>query len=454
MLSSSSSVTLGVLASLSLAPFVSAHGFVHEIVVNGQHYKGYDILTQWWQPQDRPVVAGWSIPNNQNNGYVSDYQSPNMICHIDATPGQTSVKANAGDQVTLHWTEWPRLHPGPVLTYLANCNGDCKTVDKTKLKFTKIDEDGLHSAKPMHWATDTLIDNNNTWVMKLPSDVAAGNYVLRHEIIALQGAVNQNGAQMYPSCINFEISGPGPKTYDQGTSPMTFYDAESPSIKIQVFYDVTKNYTIPGPPLGAGAGGNAASALSSSAVETLIPTTAPPPPSTPEPSILSFATRLPSSSPSLVAVTTSGSGTTFVPPKTLPGATELPIPTTASSSSPPPPPTPSSLEPPVSSRTSAAVPTSLQPTPSAKPEESSVIEPTLEPTPTSSTICTETRTATVTRSAVPPTGTGNTGRASRRYQRMYRRVKACIDRGETPDNCLRAMIARIQKAQSKQKAGF
>jgi len=39
--------------------------------------------------------------------------------------------------------------------------------------------------------------NNNTWTMTIPSGLN-GNYVLRHEILALHSAGQQNGAQNYP----------------------------------------------------------------------------------------------------------------------------------------------------------------------------------------------------------------------------------------------------------------
>ncbi|PSK56567.1 Structural maintenance of chromosomes protein 4 [Elsinoe australis] len=397
-----------------------------------------------------------------------------MICHIGATPGQTSIKANAGDEVTLHWTEWPRLHPGPVITYLANCNGDCKTIDKTKLKFTKIDEDGLHSAKPMHWATDTLIDNNNTWVMKLPTDMAAGNYVLRHEIIALQGADNVNGAQCYPSCINFEVTGPGPKTYSEGTSPTTFYDAKDPGIKILVFYDATKNYTIPGPALGLGAGGSAPSAPApapssdpptpSTTSKVPQPTPAPPsssaapPPGSPSgssapPSTTSSASAAPAPSPEDVGVSSAaapsaaapGPGQTYIPPNTLPANTEAPLPST--SSAPEVPPTSFAPVEPVPTTAVSSEPVPTQPVPSEPAlTEPAPTEPAPSQPPTPTTPCTNTETMTLTRTA-PPTGTSRSGRGSRRYRQMYRKLKACVARGNTMDACVSAI-----KQQNRQRA--
>jgi hypothetical protein len=41
-------------------------------------------------------------------------------------------------------------------------------------------------------------ENGFTWTVKIPSSLAPGSYVLRHEIIALHSAGSSNGAQNYP----------------------------------------------------------------------------------------------------------------------------------------------------------------------------------------------------------------------------------------------------------------
>jgi|TARA_R110002003_G_scaffold109_11_gene9204 hypothetical protein len=64
------------------------------------------------------------------------------------------------------------------------------------LKWSKISQDAIVSQGT--WVTDTLIKNNFVSSVKLPAKLAPGNYVLRHEIIALHGGQNDNGAQLYP----------------------------------------------------------------------------------------------------------------------------------------------------------------------------------------------------------------------------------------------------------------
>jgi lytic cellulose monooxygenase (C1-hydroxylating) len=43
-----------------------------------------------------------------------------------------------------------------------------------------------------------VIQNNNTWTVTIPSLIKAGNYVLRHEKIALHQAESAGEAQNYP----------------------------------------------------------------------------------------------------------------------------------------------------------------------------------------------------------------------------------------------------------------
>ena len=97
------------------------------------------------------------------------------------------------------------------MNYMAACGGDCESVDKSTLKWFKIAEAGYLSpdGNGGTWATNKLLDNNYTWPVKVPSTIAAGNYVLRHEILALHAAGQADGAQNYPQCINLQVTGGG-----------------------------------------------------------------------------------------------------------------------------------------------------------------------------------------------------------------------------------------------------
>lgn len=250
-----STALFGVLALLSK---VQAHGHVTGIVADGQWHSGYIPSFVFQKPP--PVVAGWTTKDVLDNGFVSDYNSPDIICHKGATPGGAYIKVAAGSSVELQWTDWPESHHGPVMDFLAACGDDCTTVDKTKLLFNKIDEGGLIEYKdsPGYWASDELIANNNSWTVTIPSNIAPGKYILRHDTIALHAAFDVGGSQAYPQCFNLEITGSGSNTLSTGTLGTDLYNDEDPGIHLSIYYPKLTSYIIPGPPVidGSSSGGS------------------------------------------------------------------------------------------------------------------------------------------------------------------------------------------------------
>lgn len=250
-----------------------AHGHVTGIVADGTYHLGYDPSFQYQQTP--PKVVGWSDPKDLSNGFIapSAYNTPDIICHLEATPGQAVAKVAAGGKVDLQWTAWPESHHGPVLDYLAKCaNDDCTKVEKASLEFFKIGQSGLidDSAVPGTWASDKLIANNNTWTANIPKDIAPGQYVLRHEIIALHSAGQADGAQNYPQCVNIEVTGSGTAT-PSGVVGTKLYTSDAPGIVVNIYQSLS--YQIPGPTLYAGAasGAQPTAAASSAAASSAAP---------------------------------------------------------------------------------------------------------------------------------------------------------------------------------------
>ncbi|KAK1140768.1 hypothetical protein N8T08_009874 [Aspergillus melleus] len=252
---------------LGSAALVAGHGYVSGAVVDGKYYGGY-VVTSYAYSDSPPDTIGWSTEAT-DLGFVdgSDYSNADIICHKSAKPGAISAEIAAGGKVELQWTEWPESHHGPVITYLANCNGDCSKVDKTSLEFFKIDEKGLvdGSEAPGTWASDELISNNNSWTVTVPDSIAAGNYVLRHEIIGLHSAGNKDGAQNYPQCLNLKVTGGG-SDKPKGTLGTKLYTDSDPGILVSI-YSSLDSYEIPGPALysGASSGSGSSGSASSSA---------------------------------------------------------------------------------------------------------------------------------------------------------------------------------------------
>lgn len=179
----------------------------------------------------------------------------------------------------------PGLTVQIVITYLASCGGDsCADVDKSGLEFFKIDEAGYTDGT---WASDTMIANNNSWTVTIPSSIKAGAYVARHETIALHSAGQADGAQAYPFCLNLKIASDGTDE-PSGTLGTALMTAEDPGIVINIYGEMG-SYEIPGPPLydgassssGANSGSNSSSSSDSPASDSPAAPSSPDAPSSP-----------------------------------------------------------------------------------------------------------------------------------------------------------------------------
>jgi cellulase len=240
-----------LLALVAGASVVSAHGYVSQWNVGGQTFDGFN---QQWQsdPSQLDDFIAWSTTAS-DNGFVepSAYGSPDIICHRGAANGKlNTATVAAGGKVIATWNTWPDSHHGPIIDYLAPAS-DPTTVDKASLSWIKIQESGLQSgSNPGVWATDNLLANNLAHEITIPADLKPGNYVLRHEIIALHSANQANGAQNYPQCVNIQVTGSGSQL-PAGTVGTSLYKADEAGILFNLYTSFT-SYTMPGPALAFG----------------------------------------------------------------------------------------------------------------------------------------------------------------------------------------------------------
>lgn len=209
--------------------------------------------SSWTAVQDSFGWQNWAT----DTGFVSasKLQTPDIVCHINGKNAPKAAAIKAGDTVSLRWTSWPESHHGPVIDYIADCHGDCNTVDKNTLEWVKIAERGQISlgeggGSTGKWADDLLFETDMTWKVKIPAQLASGQYVLRHEIIALhEGNVN-NGAQFYPQCVSLKVTGAGKQVPQGGVIGTKLYTATDPGVLYNIYNDEKQpKYKIPGPAL-------------------------------------------------------------------------------------------------------------------------------------------------------------------------------------------------------------
>ncbi|KAI0602892.1 glycosyl hydrolase family 61-domain-containing protein [Biscogniauxia sp. FL1348] len=298
--------TLAVAATL--AATVSAHTRVYSIWVNGV---------------DQGDGRSTYIRSPPSNSPVKDLSSADLVCNVNGgTAGSAFVTAAAGDTLSFEWYHDNRgddiiasSHKGPIITYIApytETNG-------ASAIWTKIDEEGLSGST---WAVDNLISNQGKKDVTLPSSLAAGKYLIRHEIIGLHeadAAYNVNsarGAQFYPSCAQLEVTGSGTAVPDQNFDFNTGYTYSDPGIVYNLYAGST-TYTIPGPASSPAA--SAPTSVATSAATSVATSAA------------SVATSAVSTTAKAVATTSATQAATSVP-TTLVTSTKAASPTSAATS--------------------------------------------------------------------------------------------------------------------------
>ncbi|KAH9855164.1 glycoside hydrolase family 61 protein [Lenzites betulinus] len=237
-----SSLFSALFVSLLGIASVRAHGYVQDVVVESTHYTGsLPYQDPYMSPFPERIIR--PIPSNgdlQCNGYTDGGI-------IGSKPTSIFTTVAAGEQVHLNWTAWPDSHVGPIVTYLARAPSDITQWVPGNACF-KIDEAGK-SADGQWAATDGLYATDLIYTITIPPKLQPGQYIIRHEIIALHGAFAYPGVQIYPSCIQIEVTGTGNALPTSGlVSFPGAYTPETPGI-FDVYDNPDSTYPIPGPPV-------------------------------------------------------------------------------------------------------------------------------------------------------------------------------------------------------------
>ncbi|KAF4969112.1 hypothetical protein FZEAL_10288 [Fusarium zealandicum] len=255
---------LFVLGTALLASQASAHGYLNTFTLDGVDYQGFSR----WNPSPSPDAIGWSF-TTPDEGPEMDTSSPDFVCRRESEASKNYGKIQAGNTASFFWTSddkeinpngWAESHRGPVITYIAPCNGDCASVDKTQLKWTKIAEEGVVSGPANTegvWATDKLRENSGINSATIPSSIAPGKYVIRNEIIALHRA-HLSEPEFYMQCGNVQVTGSGSDDLSGSGVPASelYSTSDSQIFGFSVYDNQGSTWKIPGPALYSGARGS------------------------------------------------------------------------------------------------------------------------------------------------------------------------------------------------------
>lgn len=255
-----------LLIPLLALPYVSAHGFVHKVWIGSKTYLGNT-------PNAEPTPS--IVRQTDNVDPVKGATNPFVNCGWDAQFAEDIADANPGDSMSFLWTggdlsTWPH-NIGPMLTYMTSCGeSNCTNFNSSEASWFKIDQVGrIPGDSSGTWYQNRLfaqagVPANTT----IPSNLAPGAYLIRHEIIALHLANDKGGAEFYPSCTQIRVggSGTGAPTKEELVELPGAYSDTDPGIFVpDVFNTPPPPYTFPGPPIAAFVAAGAASSPTGSA---------------------------------------------------------------------------------------------------------------------------------------------------------------------------------------------
>jgi lytic cellulose monooxygenase (C1-hydroxylating) len=251
-----------ILSAAAIVSVAHAHGYVRTWTLDGVDQTGYSRS----DGTPKPDAIGWSF-TTPDEGPELDMSSPAFVCRQGSKPAANAGTIAAGGSVGIFWTSddkdinpdgWAEGHRGPIITYMAPCNGDCSSVDTSSLRWTKIHEEGVSGPANTQgvWATDKMRANGGIATATIPSSIAPGNYVLRNEIIALHRA-HLSQPEFYPACANIEVTGAGSDDLSgSGVAASQLYSTSDKQIFGFSVYDNRADgseWLVPGPPLYSGA---------------------------------------------------------------------------------------------------------------------------------------------------------------------------------------------------------
>jgi hypothetical protein len=99
---------------------------------------------------------------------------------------------------------------------MASCGGSCASFNPSGAVWFKIDQSGLISGDlPTGlWGSGKMVNQGSTWTVKIPSSLKAGEYLIRHETVALH---TSDAPQWYPECAHLTVTGSGSVSPNLGT---------------------------------------------------------------------------------------------------------------------------------------------------------------------------------------------------------------------------------------------
>lgn len=153
---------------VAIVPLAAAHGFLSQVSIDGQVYKG-NVPNNYQGPSPIRLIDDVSPVKGASNSNLSCGQNavaaelvamanPGSVVAFSWESGEQGSVSVSNKPFPIHWLisavrQWPH-NVGPLLTYMALCTGTtCDKFDASQAKWFKIDQVAKEA-------------NSDTWVVK------------------------------------------------------------------------------------------------------------------------------------------------------------------------------------------------------------------------------------------------------------------------------------------------
>lgn len=92
------------------------------------------------------------------------------------------------------------------------------------------------------WASDPILKAGGFLTYTIPKCLAAGYYLVRHEVLALHAASTYPGAQFYPGCHQLKVTGGGSTKPTDLVSFPGAYKGSDPGITYNAYVGMLFSY--------------------------------------------------------------------------------------------------------------------------------------------------------------------------------------------------------------------
>ncbi|GAA6029721.1 hypothetical protein JCM8097_001019 [Rhodosporidiobolus ruineniae] len=233
---------LSLAALAAAASTVSAHSIVTNVWVNGEDTADASVGT-----------ASSYMRSPSSNSPVQDLSSASLSCNDKGTTAVSGYLTVApGDTIEPEWYHSgargadpiDTSHKGPLTTWISPLSANTEGA-----VWVEIASEAYYSSSSQ-WAVDKMVANKGRNTVKIPDNLAPGDYLIRFDLLALHSASSAGSAQFYPNCAQVTVSGSGTQELPAGVEIPGFFTEDTPGIVWDIYYsteyDVTGDYVAPG----------------------------------------------------------------------------------------------------------------------------------------------------------------------------------------------------------------